>query len=126
MMADKMQKNTGAAMGKVGTQSDRDAEDEVSRVSQSDKQQPDEAAVWKDKYVRLCADLENTKKRLARSSTQEVEAEKEALLRDVCCRWPMAWIWPYHAYIQQEDDNRRHPTGNRVGSEHYKQVLYQI
>jgi molecular chaperone GrpE len=54
----------------------------VPRVSQPDEQQPDEAAVWKEKYARLFADLENTKKRLARSSAQEVEAEKEALLRD--------------------------------------------
>jgi molecular chaperone GrpE len=82
-MTDEMQKNSRAANGKLGTQPNTRFEDEVSRVSQSDKQQPDEAAVWKDKYVRLCADLENTKKRLARSSAQEVEAEKEALLRDV-------------------------------------------
>ncbi|RPJ07391.1 MAG: nucleotide exchange factor GrpE, partial [Deltaproteobacteria bacterium] len=39
--------------------------------------------VWKEKYLRLFADLENTKKRLVRSSALEVGAEKEALLRDV-------------------------------------------
>ncbi|WP_242637556.1 nucleotide exchange factor GrpE [Desulfobacter hydrogenophilus] len=83
MMTDEMQKNTRASTGNIGTLPDSGSEDETSRVWQPDEQQPDEAAVWKEKYVRLFADLENTKKRLARSSAQEVEAEKEALLRDV-------------------------------------------
>ena len=83
MMADEMQKNTRAETGNNGPQPDSGTENDVSRGSQPDEQQPDEAAVLKDKYVRLYADLENTKKRLARSSAQEVEAEKEALLRDV-------------------------------------------
>jgi molecular chaperone GrpE len=83
MMADEMQKDTGAAMGKVAMQPDRDAEEEVSQVSQPGLQAADETVVWKDKYVRLFADLENTKKRLARSSAQEVAAEKEAILRDI-------------------------------------------
>ena len=82
-MTDEMQKNTRAAAGNTGTQPDSGSEGEVSRVSQPNDQQPDEAAGWKGRYVRLYADLENTKKRLARSSAQEVEAEKEALLRDV-------------------------------------------
>lgn len=58
------------------------SEDE-SRKSQSIEQPPYEAAVWKDQYVRLFADLENTKKRLAHSAAQEVQSEKEALLRDM-------------------------------------------
>ena len=83
MMAGETQKNTRAATGNMGTQPDSGTENDVSRGSQTDEQQPDEAAVWKEKYARLFADLENTKKRLARSSAQEVEMEKEALLRDV-------------------------------------------
>jgi molecular chaperone GrpE len=83
MMEDEMQKKFGDATGNRGRQPDSGCEGEVSRVSQPNEQQPDEAAVWKGRYVRLYADLENTKKRLARSSAQEVEAEKEALLRDV-------------------------------------------
>jgi molecular chaperone GrpE len=67
----------------MATQRDSDTNYGVSQVSQPEPQAADDAAVWKDKYVRLFADLENTKKRLARSSAQEVEAEKEALLRDV-------------------------------------------
>ncbi|MBL0714505.1 MAG: nucleotide exchange factor GrpE [Desulfosarcina sp.] len=82
-MADEMQKNTRSVTGNKGPQPDSGSEDDVSQVAQPDEPQPDEAAVWKEKYARLCADLANTKKRLARSSAQEVEAEKEALLRDV-------------------------------------------
>lgn len=57
--------------------------DETSRISQANEQEPDEATVWKDKYIRLLADLKNTQSRLARSSAQEVEAEKKSLLRDM-------------------------------------------
>ncbi|SHJ61696.1 molecular chaperone GrpE [Malonomonas rubra DSM 5091] len=48
-----------------------------------DNQSPDDMAAWKERYLRLLADLENTKKRLTRTSALEVEAQKEALLRDV-------------------------------------------
>ena len=57
--------------------------DDGITASQSAQRQPDEAAFWKDKYARLFADLDNTKKRLARTSAQEVEAQKEALLREL-------------------------------------------
>ena len=103
-MEDEMQKKFGDATGNRGTQPDRGSEGEVSRVSQPNEQQPDEAAVWKGRYVRLYADLENTKKRLARSSAQEVAAEKEALLRDVL---PVAdGLDLALMHTQQEDDNR--------------------
>ncbi len=63
-----------------------------------------QAAIWKDKFVRLHADLENTKKRLARSSAREVELEKEALLPDVL---PVAdGLDLALMHTQQEDDNR--------------------
>ncbi len=51
--------------------------------TETDKQLPDEEAVWKGRYLRQLADLENTKKRLTRSSAQEVDAQKEMLLRDI-------------------------------------------
>ena len=82
-MADEIRKDTGAGSTNIANQDGSHLEDDVPRVMQPDQQQPDEAALWKDKYVRLYADLENTKKRLIRSSAQEVEAEKEALLRDL-------------------------------------------
>lgn len=53
------------------------------RNPETDSQSPDEGAVLKERYLRLVADLENTKKRLARTSAQEVEAQREALLRDI-------------------------------------------
>ena len=36
----------------------------VPRVSQPDEQQPDEAAVWKEKYARLFADLRKRNQRI--------------------------------------------------------------
>ena len=82
-MADEIRIGTGVGSNNLDKRNGNDTEDDGPRVMQPDQQQPDEAALWKDKYVRLYADLENTKKRLIRSSAQEVEAEKEALLRDV-------------------------------------------
>ncbi len=67
-MADEIQINTGRS-------GDRDTE--------TDNQSPDEGAAWRGRYLRLLADLENTKKRLARTSAQEVETQKEMLLRDI-------------------------------------------
>jgi len=55
----------------------------VDRETGTDKPLPDEEVVWKERCLRQLADLENTKKRLARSSAQEVEAQKETLLRDI-------------------------------------------
>ncbi len=57
--------------------------DDNSRISQLNEQGSDEATVWKNKYIRLLADLKNTQNRLARSSAQEVEADKKSILRDV-------------------------------------------
>jgi molecular chaperone GrpE len=59
------------------------AGDSVDRDTEINNQSPADGAVWKDRYLRLLADLENTKKRLARTSVREVEAQKEALLRDI-------------------------------------------
>jgi molecular chaperone GrpE len=67
MMADEIQINTGTP---------RDINTE------NDQQSSDEGAVWKERYLHLLADLENTKKRLKRTSAQEVEAKIETLLRD--------------------------------------------
>lgn len=50
---------------------------------ETDNQSADERALWKERYLRLLADLENTKKRLTRTSTQEIEAQREKLLRDI-------------------------------------------
>jgi len=67
-MADEIQINTGTSWDKS---------------TETDQQLPDEGAVLKERYLRQLADLENTKKRLARSSAQEVETQKETLLRDI-------------------------------------------
>lgn len=67
-MTDEMQINKGMA---------------VARDTEIDTPSPVEEADWKERYLRLLADLENTKKRLTRTSIQEIEAQKERLLRDV-------------------------------------------
>ena len=82
-MADEMHKLKRAATGKMRADSRREAGDEIFPEPQPDTPEPDATDVWKDRYLRLHADLENTKKRLARSSAQEVEAQKETLLRDL-------------------------------------------
>ena len=82
-MTDEKQKRTEYATRDMDTPLGNVVEDLVSQVLQTNEQHADEADVWKDKYIRLLADLKNTKNRLARSSAQEVEAEKEALLRNV-------------------------------------------
>lgn len=58
-------------------------EDRFEETIQDDQQNVDEAAVWKRKYAYMLADLENTKKRLIRSSSQEVEQQKKELLGDL-------------------------------------------
>jgi molecular chaperone GrpE len=83
MMADEIIRNFKAGPKKRTKPYGNASDDGGPGISHPEHQQPDEAALWKDKYVRLYADLENTKKRLIRSSAQEVEAEKEVLLRDV-------------------------------------------
>jgi len=42
-----------------------------------------EALVWKERYARLQADLENTKKRLEKRYASEAEQARHALLRDM-------------------------------------------
>jgi molecular chaperone GrpE len=42
-----------------------------------------EAAEWEDKYVRSYAEMENSKKRLARHYANQLEQERERLLRDM-------------------------------------------
>jgi molecular chaperone GrpE len=82
-MADETEKLKRAAFQKRRAEPRRAAGDEILPDPQADAPQQTAADVWKDKYLRLYADVENTKKRLARSSAQEVEAQKEALLRDM-------------------------------------------
>ena len=70
----------------------------------TDKQLPNEAVAWKERYLRQLADLENTKKRLARSSAQEIDAQKETLLRDIL---PVAdGLDLALLHTSPEDDNR--------------------
>lgn len=68
-MGDEIMQNFSATNGEINIQ--------------ADKQSLDEVADWKERYLRLRADLENTKKRLTRTSAQEIKAQKETLLGDI-------------------------------------------
>ena len=57
--------------------------DEFAETIQDNSPDVDEAAFWKKKYLYILADLENTQKRLTRSSAQEVEQQQKEILRDV-------------------------------------------
>ena len=80
------------------------SEENLSPVSQPRELRPDVAAAWKEKYLRLAADLENTKRRFARSAAQEADAEREALLRDVLPVADALDLAFMHA--SREEDNR--------------------
>lgn len=57
--------------------------DENAENPQSNEEEQDEVALWRDKYIRLLAEMKNTQNRLARSSANEVETEKKNILRDM-------------------------------------------
>jgi len=89
-MADEILKNSNGSTGTTDTP--------------TEKQSSDEGVVWKERYLRLLADLENTKKRLARTSAQDVETQKETLLRDIL---PVAdGLDLALRHISHEDDSR--------------------
>jgi molecular chaperone GrpE len=56
---------------------------ESSPIPEQLKQIQAEAADWQDKYLRLYAELDNSKKRIARRYAQQFEEEKEEVLRDM-------------------------------------------
>ncbi|MBU1344614.1 MAG: nucleotide exchange factor GrpE [Proteobacteria bacterium] len=82
-MADELQEKAYTVTGGQRSQADDNSNKETSGQRQGGEQKSDMTSVWKDRYIRLLADLENTKKRLSRDSAQEVERQKEKLLSDV-------------------------------------------
>ena len=75
----------------------------ILRESLLNAQQEATEDIWKDKYLRLHADLENTKKRLARTSAREVEEQKETLLSDLLTVADALDLALLHS-SQEEDD----------------------
>lgn len=82
-MTDGIQSNISSLIRESFFHGGRRIDKEISGSRPSDEQTSDTVSVWKDKYIHLLADLDNTKKRLARNSAQEVEYQKENLLNDV-------------------------------------------
>jgi len=82
-MANELHEKADAETIGQRSQADNSFNKQTSGQQQAGDQTSDAASVWKDRYIRLLADLENTKKRLARAAAQEVERQKEKLLDDV-------------------------------------------
>lgn len=82
-IVDELKKRADAATRNQSSQADGNIRKETSGQEPTEDLKPDIASAWKDRYIRLLADLENTKKRLTRASAQEVEIQKRELLDDV-------------------------------------------
>lgn len=82
-MADRFEKRIHTLTGESVFKPDFSTGKETSEPEESDDQKSDAASVWKDKYLHLLADLDNTKKRLARASSLEVECQNTDLLRNL-------------------------------------------
>ena len=61
----------------MGTESARELETCLQQLEAARA----EAAEWKERYLRMRADLENTRKRLERRYAEELEREKERILQ---------------------------------------------
>ena len=57
--------------------------DEFSGLRGPEEHISDTSSDWEEKYYYLLADLENTKKRLARNSAREIEEQRTQLLKDL-------------------------------------------
>jgi len=70
-----------------GAQANEEAEAHQAGAREASAVETDEAeseaATWRDRYLRMAADLENTKKRLERIHTDRALATQERLLRDL-------------------------------------------
>jgi len=70
-MTDKNEKKVRIAVTSQGSEADQDELDTIRQ----------EAAEYKDKYLRAAAEVENTRKRLERRYADQAEEEKKRLLR---------------------------------------------
>ncbi|MDX1688538.1 MAG: nucleotide exchange factor GrpE [Candidatus Promineifilaceae bacterium] len=66
---------------KASGRRDEEAEEEAEAIETETTET--EAATWRDRYLRMAADLENTKKRLERIHTDRTLTAQERLLRDL-------------------------------------------
>ena len=82
-MVNKIQKKLHPALKDSFSQPGYGLEDEFSGLRGPEAQTSDPASDWEEKYYYLLADLENTKKRLARASALEIEGQRTELLKDV-------------------------------------------
>jgi molecular chaperone GrpE len=82
-MANEIKKNINTTVKNSVSQPGYSLKKESSGRREVVGQKSDTASVWKDKYLHLLADLENTKKRLARASAVEIEGQNTKLLKEM-------------------------------------------
>ncbi|MFH2059464.1 MAG: hypothetical protein ABIJ59_11260 [Pseudomonadota bacterium] len=82
-MADELHEKANVKTIGQRSQAENSFNKQISGQQQAGDQNSDMTSVWKDRYIRLFADLENTKKRYFRDSAQQVERQKEKLLSDL-------------------------------------------
>ena len=109
----------------AGTDDTEEEQDGIGDATR-EEQQLDDSSIWKNKYIRLLADLENTKKRLTRTAAREVEEEKEALLLELL---PVAdGLDLALAYISADVDSRNIVQGIELVRDKLKTFfsLYEV
>jgi molecular chaperone GrpE len=91
-------------------------------LSKSDRRERivNEAEEWKDKYLRLLAELENMKKRLTKRLEIELEAETSAVLLDLL---PVADNLERLLSYVQESEDKELEQGLRITLEGFKESM---
>nr|WP_320014286.1 nucleotide exchange factor GrpE [uncultured Desulfobacter sp.] len=82
-MTNNIHKKIKAVLESSVSNSGFDLKNESSGQREPDGEKTDTSSFWKDKYLHLLADLENTKKRLARSSALEIEYQNIELFKEM-------------------------------------------
>ncbi len=75
------ERTTEATSEQQTAEAARDLEQELAACREALEAAQAEAAEWKDRCLRMQADLENTRKRLERRYAEELEREKERILQ---------------------------------------------
>lgn len=87
---DNQRRREGARIPVNRQNPDREAQEEISETEEQIAPQTHrreeaegDAAAWRDKYLRLAADLENTKRRLERQYQHRAQQSQERLVKDL-------------------------------------------
>jgi len=82
-MDNDIQKIVKAAVKIFDSQPEDNLKKKSSGQLEAKREKSDTASVWKDKYLHLLADLENSKKRMERAAAKEIEYQSIEFLKDI-------------------------------------------